>query len=181
MADDPRLTMWLDQWEQDQAEGKTVRALHRRIDDHDSKDDLRFTSIERRFEKLRGSVDRARGREEAREEGTGRYAVVSGDPRNPHTPLTPIVPLLLQPPERHSSIFPAIKKAMAAPIAKWIAIAITSAAGGFLTRHVAGMGSEQVKEQPRVIYVPVGPAASVPPTAPAQAMPQVEVRGERRQ
>ncbi len=120
VADDPRLKMFLDAWQQDVSDGMTVRSLHRRLDEHEDFDAKRFDDHARELETLR----LARARDEGVAEGTGRHKIV---PERDS-----------QRPERHRSSWPPswIRKALSSGIAKGVYFALAVGVG-WLVHHLA--------------------------------------------
>ena len=142
MPDDPRLGMFLKQWEEDVAEGKTVRSLHDRLDRHVTDDERSMKSVRDELQQIR--VERAydAGRQGSGGEfgagGTGRFNAL---PPNGHvptpSPFQPLVAVNVEPPERkrRTSLPPAIAKALSSTTAK-VVFLVLAAAGGWILRHV---------------------------------------------
>ena len=140
MPDDPRLGMFLKQWEEDVAEGKTVRSLHERLDRHVTDDERDMHGIRSEIQALR--EDRAfnagRSGGDFGAGGTGRFNVPP-----PHVPTPspfqpqPLVAVNVEPPERkrRTSLPPAIAKALSSTTAK-VVFLVLAAAGGWILRHV---------------------------------------------
>lgn len=83
---DPRLPMFLDAWQQDVREGKTVSSLHDALTEHRAEDARRFDSHSRQLQELREANARIDEREAERRRsftnetsvnGTGRHTIVT--------------------------------------------------------------------------------------------------------
>ena len=85
---DPRLAMFLDAWQEDVVEGKTVRSLHDALNEHRAEDARRFELHEQQLQDLREAHARADEREAERRRsftnetsggvnGTGRHTIVT--------------------------------------------------------------------------------------------------------
>ena len=144
MPDDPRLGMFLKQWEEDVAEGKTVRSLHERLDRHVTDDERDMHGIRSEIQALR--EDRAfnagRSGGDFGAGGTGRFNVPPPHVPTP-SPFQPLVAVNVDTPsrserKRRTSLPPAIFKFLSSSTAKWLFIGL-AAAGGWLARHL-GLG-----------------------------------------
>lgn len=149
MPDDPRLKMFLDEWQDNVRSGRTVASLHERFTRHEADDDERFDKvnehIDERFGKAEeriAEIGRTLARDEGRREGeqTGRYTIVNGqmvrdDPASYRAPA----PHTHAPVERRDSFRPAraIAKALLSPkVLPWLLGALGLVAGA-LIRHCA--------------------------------------------
>lgn len=85
------LDRFLRDYEQDRNEGKTVRALHKRFEDHEAEDKIEFERLQENLTRMRESAaeakGEAKGRSDAIAEGTGRFLV--GPPGTAPVPLGP--------------------------------------------------------------------------------------------
>ena len=144
MPDDPRLGMFLKQWEQDVAEGKTVRALHERLSDHIEDDEQRQEKLQTEIQALRenSAFNAGRSGGDFGAGGTGRFATIpQAVPTPPPFQPQPLVAVNVEPParsKRHTSIPPAVSKFLSSTAAK-VLFLVLAAAGGWLIRHVQAL------------------------------------------
>ena len=126
--DDPRIKMWLDQWEEDLAEGKTVRALHERLAEHQIHDDRRFDQLTSLTSRIAERVTRVETNDERDAEerisGTGNHRIVMLPP--PPSPVS-----------KRPSAPPWLSKALQNTVTK-VLLLLAAATAGAILRHFAG-------------------------------------------
>lgn len=141
--------MFLKQWEEDQAEGKTVRALHERLSEHIEDDDARHEKLQGEIQSLR--EDRAfnagRSGGDFGAGGTGRFPALppAGTPQPFQPP--PLVAVTVDAPareKRRTSLPPALTKALSSTAAK-VAFLVLAACAGWLLRHIGVAPAEAAK------------------------------------
>jgi predicted TIM-barrel fold metal-dependent hydrolase len=151
MPDDPRLGMFLDEWEENVRKGRTVGSLHEDFERHDAKDDRRFDQLNEKIENIGKAQAFGEGQQSGGAfgaGGTGRFATIpNGVPTPPPFQPQPLVAVNVEPParsKRHTSIPPAVSKFLSSTVAKVLVI-VLAASVGWLARHLGVAPAEAVK------------------------------------
>jgi len=169
MSEDPRLGMFLDEWEDNVRKGRTVASLHEALTGHIEDDKAQLKEIHGRI----GELDKAHAVDQAYERGqksggefgsperTGRFplppngiAVATPPPfASPLQPLPPLVEVHVDSSgrRRKTSIPPAVSRLLHSRAVQLVLAALVSAIIGWASRH-EGLGAPS---PPPPVLVPV--------------------------